>query len=104
MSYEEIQQAEENDRKDWLADGEARAFADEPCDVCGGTGYTNGVTVRHRCVVCNFPREFRVGATAHGVTGIHDAESSALVAYSSDPEMAALIVEALNQYEEGVRD
>lgn len=55
MSYEEIRQAEENDRLDWLAarEAEVRAFADEECPVCDGDGYTTGVTVRHPCPNCN---------------------------------------------------
>jgi len=55
MSYEEIRQADEDDRRDWLAarEVEVRAFADELCPVCDGEGYTDGVTVRHPCYNCN---------------------------------------------------
>lgn len=55
MSYEELRQADEDDRRDWLAarEDEVRAFADEECPVCDGNGYTDGVTVRHPCPNCN---------------------------------------------------
>ena len=54
MSGRELAEARENDEREWREDGAARALADLPavCPACDGTGYTDGVTVRHPCVLC----------------------------------------------------
>ena len=68
MSAEELRQAEENDRKEWLAEAEARALADLPaaCPVCDGSGYTDGVTVRHPCFACACVHVYDDGSVCNG--------------------------------------
>ena len=68
----------------------ARGNSDEEvCPVCEGTGYTDGVTVRHPCFECAVPSRLTVAAerTAAHVESLfgHDrTEQGAMVLFAAD--------------------